>query len=694
MALQANETTGGPPHLTTSRGAALYIGALLGPGLLLLPGLAAGLAGPASILAWIALLVLSGLLAAVFAASGRRQPSAGGVIGYVTAGLGSRAGFATGWMFLTGVVCGAPIVCLIGASYVTDLTGGGQLDRAAVAGGLLLTVVGLAAGGLRASAAAQLVLVSMLTVVVVVASAGSAASARAANWTPFAPHGWLAVGSAAATLMFAFVGWEAVAPLTTRLVNPRRQLPRVIGIALAVTSALYLGLAVATISVLGRQTDTDVPLAGLLASAVGPAGRDIAAVAAVMLTLGATNAYINGAAAMAGQLAHAAPGGRAPRPLVRLLAAITAAGLVLFTLYGLRMVTTAALVAVPTALFLAVYLGAMVAAARALRGPVRLAAVQAALAVVIVLGFCGWALAIPAAVALATGWRPRRARTGAAAPGEHLAAAGSRTLAGRGGRPVQAPCVAVPAVMHGDAGQHQRRRRQGVPGDDRAVRGGGGCDEESLPDRRVPGERDGREADGSGDGAAEVGVTRAVHADRGDHSHGAPPGQLGNQRVDGRRVAGRVRRDRVGHEAQLRPAGDRQEGGSQQQVTGWRHPGRDRGGLRQRPKGGAENESQRRDGGQEGQPHVTLAERPVGGGCYVRQDGEEHRPGQAAGDQRAPRHRPGHGPRQPWQRAEPGQPASASVPDRLAGRVRRAIGAQDVRRSRRHLHLLMRRPGS
>jgi amino acid transporter len=78
-------------HLTTSRGAALYIGALLGPGLLLLPGLAAAEAGPASILAWLALLILSGLFAAVFSALGRHNPSAGGVIGYVTAGLGARA---------------------------------------------------------------------------------------------------------------------------------------------------------------------------------------------------------------------------------------------------------------------------------------------------------------------------------------------------------------------------------------------------------------------------------------------------------------------------------------------------------------------------------------------------------------------------------------------------------------------------
>jgi amino acid efflux transporter len=65
-------------QLNTTRGTALYVGAILGPGLLLLPGLAAAQAGPASILAWVALLALSGLFATVFAALGRRLPSAGG----------------------------------------------------------------------------------------------------------------------------------------------------------------------------------------------------------------------------------------------------------------------------------------------------------------------------------------------------------------------------------------------------------------------------------------------------------------------------------------------------------------------------------------------------------------------------------------------------------------------------------------
>jgi len=401
-----------PQRLTTARGAALYIGALLGPGLLLLPGLAAAEAGPASLLAWAGLLGLSALFAVVFTALGRAFPSAGGVIGYVAAGLGARPGLAAGWSFLAGVIAGAPVVCLIGAGYLTELTGGGRTGQAVIAAALLLTVLALAAGGMRTSATAQLLMVSLLIVVVVVAVAGSAPSAHAASWTPFAPHGWLAVGHAATTLMLSFVGWEAVAPLTAQFADPARQLPRVVGITLAVTSVLYLGLAVVTIAVLGTHGGSMAPLADLLRRAIGPAGPAAGAVAAVVLTLGAVNAYVNGAAAMTGRLlggprrrAGTAAGrpaaeeanGRRPDRLL-LLAAIAGTGLPLIALYGVGLVSPVSLVAIPTTLFLTVYLGSMLAAARVLRGLARLAAIPATAATAIMLAYCGWALAVPAAI--------------------------------------------------------------------------------------------------------------------------------------------------------------------------------------------------------------------------------------------------------------------------------------------------------
>jgi amino acid efflux transporter len=90
------------------------------------PSLAAGTAGPAAIVAWIGLLVLSLPLAATFATLGVRHPVPGGVTAYVEEGFGAHAAAVTGTVFLAAVVLGAPAVALIGGYYVADLTGGGE----------------------------------------------------------------------------------------------------------------------------------------------------------------------------------------------------------------------------------------------------------------------------------------------------------------------------------------------------------------------------------------------------------------------------------------------------------------------------------------------------------------------------------------------------------------------------------------
>ena len=72
-------------------------------------------------------------------------------------------------------------------------------------------------------------------------------------------------------------------------------------------------------------------------------------------------------------------------------------GLTVIALYGLGLASPAALVALPTTLFLVVYLGCMTSAVRVLRGPARLAAAPAAAIVALMLGYCGWALLAPRA---------------------------------------------------------------------------------------------------------------------------------------------------------------------------------------------------------------------------------------------------------------------------------------------------------
>jgi amino acid efflux transporter len=86
-------------------------------------------------------------------------------------------------------------------------------------------------------------------------------------------------------------------------------------------------------------------------------------------------------------------------------------GLLLIGLSALRLADIVALVSVPTAMFLCVYLSCTAAATRILAGPARVAAAVAVLAVLAVLAFCGWqallAVAVVAVVAAAASL-PRR----------------------------------------------------------------------------------------------------------------------------------------------------------------------------------------------------------------------------------------------------------------------------------------------
>jgi amino acid efflux transporter len=388
--------------LSVARGTVLQVGGLLGPGVLLLPGLAAAKAGPASIVAWAGLLIVSALLAIVFGCLGVRYPSQAGVGGYTERGHGVRAGLTVSWCFLAGIVTGGPIVCIIGGNYLAELLHLGRGPAAATAAGLLTLVVALTFGGLRLSAGVQLALIGVLVVVIGLAMAVSAGHSRAENWRPFSPHGWSSVGSAASVLMLSFAGWEAIASLTPRFAHPRSQLPRVIAIAFVVTSVVYLALAIVIIGALGEDAGSNVPLEKLLHLGIGSAAAPVAAGAALLLTLANTNAYLTGAAGLARFLtpAPASPERHDDRLPFWLLAAISISGATMIGLDAGGALSTAALVSVPTTFFLTVYLGCTTAAIRLLSGTARYAAVASAIAVIAVLAFSGYALLLPLAIAV------------------------------------------------------------------------------------------------------------------------------------------------------------------------------------------------------------------------------------------------------------------------------------------------------
>ena len=447
-------------RLTAVQGTALYLGAVLGTGVIGLPALAARAAGPASLLAWLGLVLLSVPLAATFAALGARYPDAGGVSTYVRHAFGARAAAVVGWCFYFAVPAGAPAAAIFAGSYVAAAVGGGQATVSLTAAALVLVVTAANVLGVTVSGRLQLVLAGLLVTLLLAAVVAAAPHARLANLHPFAPHGWVAVGSAAALLVWSFAGWEAITHLAADFRRPHRDLPRATAAALALIGVLYLAVAAMSILVLGpaitgtptsaatpaaasagaaahgaaaagagtaahgtAAAGADAPLAQLLASGIGGGARVIAAVAALLLTLGVMNAYYAGAAKLGAALARdgALPdwfargsrAGEVPRRSLALVAGLSVAGMAVTAALRLG---TEPLVLLTTGSFVTVYALGTAAALRLLprRTWGRRAAALALVAVLVLLVATGryllWPLLATAGALAYLSFRNRRTR--------------------------------------------------------------------------------------------------------------------------------------------------------------------------------------------------------------------------------------------------------------------------------------------
>jgi amino acid efflux transporter len=398
-------------QLGLGQGTAIYVGAILGAGLLALPALAAEVAGPASVLAWALLLLLCVPVAATFAALGARYPDGGGIATFVYKAFGRRASAVVGYWFYFAWPVGGPATAYVGGLYIADALGGGQRTAVASTAVLLAAAFATNAFGLRVSARIQLVMVGLLAVLLLVACVAALRSADSDNLTPFAPHGYPAIGRAASLLFFSFAGWEAVTHLSGEFRNPQRDLRRVTALTLVVIGILYVGLALTCVLVLGpRLPDTTVPLSDLLKLNFGGAASAVTATLAAVLTFGALNSYLAGTSrlgaalardgALPAWLAKGSAAGETPRRSLGVIAAAAAlatiiAGLVGADLGDIILATSACLLTVTVAGLVAGF--KLLPAGR----PIWWGALFAALAMGIVLLFSGFFLALPLGLALA-----------------------------------------------------------------------------------------------------------------------------------------------------------------------------------------------------------------------------------------------------------------------------------------------------
>jgi amino acid efflux transporter len=210
-----------------------------------------------------------------------------------------------GWCFYFAVPLGAPAAAAFAGGYVADVLGGGRGTVLATFAVIMGVVFVLNWFGLRISGRAQLMLTGTLAVLLLITVITALPHAEPANLRPFAPHGWAGIGAAAAVLVWGFAGWEAVSSLSGEYRNPRRDVPRATVVAVLVVGGLYLAVAVTSVLVLGPALGSSpAPLADLLAVGMGGPVRELTAVVAVLLTIGAVNAYLAGASRLGVALAR------------------------------------------------------------------------------------------------------------------------------------------------------------------------------------------------------------------------------------------------------------------------------------------------------------------------------------------------------------------------------------------------------
>ncbi|TAM75211.1 amino acid permease [bacterium] len=401
---------------------ALYVGAVLGSGVLIVPALAADLAGPASLVAWVVMAMVAVPMALTMSTLAARFPGGGGVSTFVERAFGQGAGALVGWLFFLAIPIGAPISTYVAATYAAVAFGLPAFAVGPLALAMLLGVLAVNYRGMHTAAWLQVGVVGAIAVLLTVAVGGGIWHVRAEHFVPFAPNGVVGVGRAAAILFWSFIGWEAVTHLSGEFRDPRHDLVPAVIIAAVVVTMLYLGTAVVTIgtgSYGGGRSAASLVL--VMQSSLGVAAGWVTGMLAIACVCAMLVTYLGGAASLARSLAERS---MAPAFLgIGNAAGVPAGGLFIIGVLSIGVLTALisgafslqTLILFPSASFVATYLlgtAAGVKLART-RGGASLAWIALATSAVIY-PFLGWGMLYPLAAAIPAWLRARRYRGAAA----------------------------------------------------------------------------------------------------------------------------------------------------------------------------------------------------------------------------------------------------------------------------------------
>src|SRR5438094_3430917 len=324
-------------EVTLRYATALYMSSVLGSGILILPGLAAQKAGPASLIALVGLSLVSYPLAYTFASLSSRRPESGGVYSFAREAFGQRVATSVGWLFLLWYAAGAPAVTVVAASYLAYAVPLNRIEIYLIAALLPLGTFLINYRGIRVSGRVQMVVIAAITTLLLAAVVASLPRINLENFSPFFPHGIIPIGVAAALISWSYLGYENVSNVAEEFKNPERDFHRSIVLSVVVISALYLTVAIATVGTQAYRAGGSVaPFAAILSNALGVYGGVSTGVLAVFIIFGTVNAYTTGMSRVVYSLAKE---GGLPKSVARIHPKTGAPHLSLGLLSGFSLIT-------------------------------------------------------------------------------------------------------------------------------------------------------------------------------------------------------------------------------------------------------------------------------------------------------------------------------------------------------------------
>ena len=269
----------------------IAVGAMLGSGIFVLPGLAAGLAGP-----WVSLsYMLAGLLVmpAVLSKAelATAMPVAGGTYVYVDRAMGPWLGTITGigtWFSLSSKTAFA----LVGlGAYLVLFSSAPALLVAIGILGVLLVINAVGAGKVSGL---QVVIVGITLVALVTFAAIGVPQVAIDHFTPAFPKGAAGILTGAGFVFVSYSGVTKVCSVAEEVKNPDRNIPLGMLAAQFTVMTLYALLSWVMVGVLDAESlqGSITPVATAAGAILGPTGEVVFAVVAIVGLISMCNAGI------------------------------------------------------------------------------------------------------------------------------------------------------------------------------------------------------------------------------------------------------------------------------------------------------------------------------------------------------------------------------------------------------------------